>query len=64
MNKLTNCFEGIDLNLGLVVLKFKKPNVSEITIARESRRRNEYFRVSHKRLFLLLKFFVWIDFGQ
>ncbi|MDA2491802.1 hypothetical protein [Bacillus thuringiensis] len=41
MNKVTNCFEGIDINLGFVVLKFSKPNVSEVTIARESRRNNE-----------------------
>ncbi|MHB0801414.1 hypothetical protein PVK73_17535 [Bacillus thuringiensis] len=55
MNKVTNCFEGINFNLGFVVLRFKKPNVSEVTIARESHRRNEYL------LSRMSGFFVWVN---
>lgn len=45
MKKVTNCVEGIDINFGFVVLKFKKLNVSEVTIAREPSRGNEFKRV-------------------
>lgn len=57
VKKLTNCFEGIDINLGLVVLKFKKLNVSEMTIARESHRRNKYKRHTKKNFRFKIKGF-------